>query len=716
MKKIQYLLLIACLSLTGTTVFAQYGSFATSPYSGVSGLGIQPASIVDSRYTIDIMPAGFYLGIAGNYAGNLFSFDPDKYTYSMQEKNNLTSYMQLDLLYAMIGITSRQSVSVGFRTRAFGSIGNASAELLDAIYRNRSSATIPLADLYAQYHALSELFASYAMMVTPKNAVHSVSVGVSLKLTAGGSSSYMNFTGGTAVYDNNTGFKLNNAGGQIGRSENNPRYLDFRMGNAFGFGADVGLIYEYRPDIENHEYDMDGEHGLIKPLPDKYLFKISVALSDMGTNVKYPAANSNYTFMNASGNVDIHDLTMDNMHERALAGVAASATTATPDYAVKLPMALNAAIDWNAGNGLYVNFHALVGFSRGAGSAFYRNAYTLTPRYESTWFGVGVPVQIDQYNNVNVGMMLRLGPLWVGSQTLFTNLASNTTKASDISVMVKIPFLKTVKKDGDRDGVSDPFDLCADRRGAWGTQGCPDTDGDGIPDDIDLCPYEAGLLSLSGCPDRDNDGITDAEDNCPDEPGLPEYNGCPDTDEDGIIDKLDDCPMDAGAVEMRGCPDTDGDGVPDKDDKCPELRGVAWNFGCPEGYAYETTETTSKKQIPLTPEEQKIVNNAFNDVNFETGKATFTPPAPSLDRLSTLLKGHPDWYVVITGHTDNTGFSAKKELSENRAIAGKNYLIQKGISADRITTVGKGDTEPIASNNTEEGRRKNRRMVVTIVK
>jgi outer membrane protein OmpA-like peptidoglycan-associated protein len=119
----------------------------------------------------------------------------------------------------------------------------------------------------------------------------------------------------------------------------------------------------------------------------------------------------------------------------------------------------------------------------------------------------------------------------------------------------------------------------------------------------------------------------------------------------------------------------------------------------------------------LTPDEQKIVNNAFNDVHFETGKATFPTPALSLDRLSTLLKGHPDWHIVITGHTDNTGFAvSKKELSENRAIAGKNYLIQKGISADRITTIGMGDMEPVASNATEEGRQKNRRMVVTIVK
>ncbi|MDR1406012.1 MAG: DUF5723 family protein [Prevotellaceae bacterium] len=713
MKKAKNILLIAC-ALACKTGFAQYGSFATSPYGGVSGVGAQPASMVDSRYSIDIMPVGFYLSIASDHAGNLFSFDPNKYTYSLQEKNNLASYLQLDLLHAMIGITSRQSVGIGFRTRAFGSVGNASQALWDAIYNARQASAIPLSDFYAQYHTFSELFASYAMMVTPKNAVHSVSLGVSLKLNAGGSSSFMHFTNGTATYDDN-GFRLDNAAGKIGRSENDVRYLDFSMGNAPGFGGDIGLIYEFRPDIEDHEYEMDGEKGRIKPYPDKYLLKVSVALLDVGTAIKYRAPNTNHTFTGA-GDVDIHDLSADNMYERALAGM--TAVPAGSDYSVKLPMAMNAAVDWNAGNSFYINLNALLGFSHGPQSAFYRNVYTLTPRFEQTWFGVGLPIQIDEYSNVNVGMMLRLGPLWIGSQTLFTNLAANTGKASDVSVMVKIPFLKTMKKDADRDGVSDAFDLCPANRGAWGTQGCPDTDGDGIPDDIDECPYDAGLLAMHGCPDTDNDGITDADDNCPDEPGTPEYNGCPDTDGDGIIDRLDECPLHAGPFATRGCPDTDGDGILDKDDKCPELRGVSWNFGCPEGHKIEPEpEALTRKQVPLTPEEQRIVNNAFNDVRFETGKATFAPPAPSLDRLSALLKSHPDWQLIITGHTDNTGFTAsKKTLSENRAIAGKDYLEQKGIDPARITTIGKGDTEPVATNATEAGRARNRRMVVTIVK
>jgi outer membrane protein OmpA-like peptidoglycan-associated protein len=719
MKNFNTLLLIASLLLVCTKGFSQYSPLSNGPYSGASGLGAQPAVIVDSRYDIDIMPAGFYWGIAGNYAGNLLSFDPSKYERSLQEQNNMTSYIQLDLLHAMIGITPRQSVGFGFRSRAFGAIGNASRGLLEAIHKDIEAPAIPMAGFYAQYHTFSELFASYAMMVTPKNAVHSFSVGATFKLTSGGSSSYLNFEDGTATYDD-SGLKLhNNASGQIGRSESALRDLDFKLGGAFGLGADVGLVYEYRPNIKEHEYNMDGQAGLITPYPDKYLFKVSVALLDVGTGVKYPAENNQYKFTgNYGSSVDIHDLWYSNMHERALAGM--HPETAGADYSVKLPMALNIAIDWNSSKDFYVNFNAFTGLVRGSGSAFYRNAYTLTPRYERTWYAVGLPVQLDQYSNLSIGLMLRLGPVWVGSQTLFTNLVSNKTKASDISVMVKIPFLKTVRKDTDNDGVSDRFDWCENLWGAWGTQGCPDTDGDGVPDEIDWCPYEAGVLALHGCPDKDGDGVSDAEDDCPDEAGFPKDNGCPDTDGDGIIDQQDECPLEAGPAATHGCPDEDGDGVIDQFDRCPKVRGVAWNFGCPEEYQHKLVETSSKKAetssrkpVPLTSEEQRIVNNAFNDVNFETGNAAFLTPALSLNRLATLLKGHPDWHVIITGYTDN---GSPKTLSEDRAIAGKNYLIERGVQADRITTAGKGDEEPVAANATGAGRQSNRRMVVTIVK
>ena len=83
--------------------------------------------------------------------------------------------------------------------------------------------------------------------------------------------------------------------------------------------------------------------------------------------------------------------------------------------------------------------------------------------------------------------------------------------------------------------------------------------------------------------------------------------------------------------------------------------------------------------------------------------------------LKNIMDKHPEVKVTITGHTDNVGSAASNmKLSQNRAINIKKMLVERGIPADRITTVGKGETEPIESNATPEGRAKNRRIEITI--
>lgn len=116
--------------------------------------------------------------------------------------------------------------------------------------------------------------------------------------------------------------------------------------------------------------------------------------------------------------------------------------------------------------------------------------------------------------------------------------------------------------------------------------------------------------------------------------------------------------------------------------------------------------------------EQKVLKDAYDNLQFELGKATIKPISfPSLDVLAQTLKDAPDWKLRITGHTDNTGsepFNLK--LSKARAEAVKGYLVSKGIDPTRITTDGLGSSKPIASNATTEGRNANRRVEFLIVK
>ncbi|MBS7786039.1 OmpA family protein [Flavobacterium sp. CYK-55] len=259
-------------------------------------------------------------------------------------------------------------------------------------------------------------------------------------------------------------------------------------------------------------------------------------------------------------------------------------------------------------------------------------------------------------------------------------------------------------KDTDGDGIYDKDDACPDVAGLKQYKGCPDTDGDGIVDGSDSCPDVAGLAEFQGCPDADADGIADKDDACPDVAGPKALNGCPDADGDGLADKSDKCPQVKGPKENGGCPwpDTDGDGVLDKDDKCVDVKGTVANNGCPE----------------ISEEQVNKLNAYAKTILFNSGKSTFQQQTyPVLQSIAAILKEYPSSSFSIEGHTDSDGKdAANQKLSEERAAAVKNYLIENGIAASRLTSAGFGESKPIDSNKTKAGKANNRRVEVKLVK
>jgi outer membrane protein OmpA-like peptidoglycan-associated protein len=259
-------------------------------------------------------------------------------------------------------------------------------------------------------------------------------------------------------------------------------------------------------------------------------------------------------------------------------------------------------------------------------------------------------------------------------------------------------------KDTDGDGIYDKDDACPEVAGLKQFNGCPDTDGDGIQDSEDACPEVAGLAALKGCPDTDGDGIADKDDACPEVAGLAALNGCPDADGDGVADKDDKCPTVAGPKENAGCPwpDTDGDGVLDKDDKCIDVRGTVANQGCPE----------------VSEEVMMKLNEYSRTILFDSGKSTFKKQTyPTLQSITAILKEYPYSRFLVEGHTDSDGSNEMNQtLSENRAAAVKNYLIENGIAADRLKSTGFGETKPIATNKTAKGKAMNRRTEISLIK
>ncbi|MFS4454486.1 OmpA family protein [Maribacter sp. 2304DJ31-5] len=258
--------------------------------------------------------------------------------------------------------------------------------------------------------------------------------------------------------------------------------------------------------------------------------------------------------------------------------------------------------------------------------------------------------------------------------------------------------------DTDGDGIYDKDDACPEVAGLEAFNGCPDADGDGIEDSKDSCPNEAGSKEMNGCPDADGDGVADKDDACPNEAGLAALQGCPDADSDGVADKDDACPNEAGPSENKGCPwpDKDGDSVLDKDDACPDVAGTVANNGCPE----------------VTEEVQKQLNNYARTILFDTGKASLKTETVSVFvDIIKILKEYPNSKFTVEGHTDSVGSSKLNQaLSEKRANSVRDFLIKEGISASRLTAIGYGEDKPIATNNTRNGRKQNRRTEINLVK
>ena len=216
-------------------------------------------------------------------------------------------------------------------------------------------------------------------------------------------------------------------------------------------------------------------------------------------------------------------------------------------------------------------------------------------------------------------------------------------------------------------------------------------------------------------PDSDADGLCD-----------------PWVSEEGVSDKyasvctgIDNCPEEAedfdGYQDDDGCPDADND----RDGLCDpwvEAKGMLSNFAhvcqgvdrCPEqaesqnGYK---DDDGCPDEVPQPPKKVFVLEG----VNFESGKATITPDSYiSLMKVVDIMETFKEATFEIVGHTDNVGSKDKNmQLSADRAAAVKNFLVENGIDESRMVTSGMGDTKPVASNKTPEGRAQNRRIEFT---
>jgi outer membrane protein OmpA-like peptidoglycan-associated protein len=688
-------LLILLLFVSSFAVEAQsYIGYFQDNYAGVQSVLFNPASIADSRFKTDVNLFSISSSVQNDlYGVRLFDVYKDGYDFDSQAKmkpstaNNALVNFDIMGPSFMFNIAPKHTLAVFTRARSIANVANVNGNLVDQVkdgLDQSSNFNYNLGSPNGASNTWGEVGVSYATVLYQKNQ-HFVKGGITAKYLQGGANGYVQGKNISTAYVENTvspkdGTLTTQGELTIGGSqdwETNQKY-DFDA-NSNGFGLDLGLVYEWRPDYE--KYDVSKAKPADNNFRDlnKYKIRFGLSVTDIGS-INYK--NSKLDVYNINGNVtqqmiddadNLYDFLNDNY----------SKVSSSKGVRTNLPTALRADVDWNIHHKFYLNLNgdiSMVSNNKLNGNSI-ADRVSLTPRYESRWFSFYVPMTWMEYSGMQVGSGVRVGAFFIGSGSVVSNLVSKDSKGADFYLGMKVPVYEKKFKDTDEDGVIDKEDACRKVAGPAENNGCPwpDTDGDQVFDKDDACPEVAGPAENKGCPWKDTDGDT-------------------------LLDKDDACPTVKGPIENKGCPwpDTDGDSVLDKDDACPLVAGPAANKGCPE---------VSKAVLEQLKMEAK-------SIFFTTGKATLSATkkeetAARLEAIKEILKNYPNAKFAINGHTDSTG-NAKlnQKLSEARANVVRDTLIEKGVNPANLTAQGFGATQPVKSNKTAAGRAENRRTEI----
>lgn len=325
---------------------------------------------------------------------------------------------------------------------------------------------------------------------------------------------------------------------------------------------------------------------------------------------------------------------------------------------------------------------------------------------ESGWAGI-LPIGIGTEARLSDNLLLDInGGVTYTTTDLINNFVIEDFNDASANLGIGLTFTGSNKceTDEDKDGLT----YCREEQLKTDPLN-PDTDGDGCKDGEEVDVYQTNPLNM----DTDGDALNDCDE-------IRLYSTNPlkmDTDGDGLndgdeVNKYNTLPTN---------PDTDGDGLKDGEEVL-NYKTDPKDKDTDHGSVNDGVEVTRGSDplnpaddLPKPPPEEKVKVGdviTLEGINFATNSWQITSLAEeNLDVALNSLKNNPNVEVEIIGHTDNTGRREwNLELSEKRAESVKDWFVGKGISGSRITTKGMGPDDPIAPNDTKEGRYENRRI------
>lgn len=422
-----------------------YFGFRDDNYAGIQGALFNPSVIVDSKYRADVTLFSVSSTVQNDLYGVNFAdvldggFDLQA-DASKNFKSNNRGNLNVDILGPsfMLNITPAHSIALFSRVRSVTNLVDVNGELVNEVSKDidlLNGFMVSGGSPNGVSNSWAEIGASYATVLLDDD-YHFIKGGITLKYLMAGVNGYINGNDLSVAFNKNEVDPALSQYYSTGTLKTSASY-DYENGEdpefdpaSAGVGVDLGFTYEYRTNCHTC-------------MGNRYKYKAAISVTDIGKlNYKNTIENT-YDLTGAVTQDDIDNA--DDIFEFFDANYTKTATR--KGVKANLPTALHTNFDWNIDNRFYLNLSGdfnLVDAKKINATAI-PNSVTFTPRYETRQFSFYLPVTYMQYSGTQVGTGFRAGPIFIGSGSLISNLFSNTSKACNLYVGLKLPIYQNYK-------------------------------------------------------------------------------------------------------------------------------------------------------------------------------------------------------------------------------------------------------------------------------
>lgn len=438
MSNFKSLLFLLSLCIFNYSFSQSYIGLNADNYSGIHGVVYNPSNIVGSNFKADVNIASFSALVGSDYfginfsdviSGSSFDFSDDTERF-VSDTNNF--FLNADVLGPsfMFNLNKKSSIGIITRGRAFFNLNNINGELFEAIedeFESDNDITFDSQNLHGTIHAWAEIGLAYGRILMDKQN-HILKGGVTLKYLQGGGALFVSSPGFMGQFDRSSEILTTQGELNYGSSEDFDSD-DLDLSNlTSGFGMDLGFTYQWHPNRENDS---------IPIYKDQYKLKVGLSITDIGSinykNTELKSYDVNDT-VNTSDYEELEEFLDENYNN----------ITTFQDTKIQLPTALHIMIDYRIAKKWLVSAQAnlsMVKKDKELTNSII-NTITIAPRLETKWFSFYTPLSFRQYGEFAFGGGFRLGPLYVGSGSVFSNLLSDSSKTTDIFLGLKVPIYR----------------------------------------------------------------------------------------------------------------------------------------------------------------------------------------------------------------------------------------------------------------------------------